>query len=104
MDKKTSKIVISLLLISVFFFALCTENKGTAGNGITASTVSGTAAVATTSSSTTTTPGTVPLSDLQKSACNSADAGHTCQTKLADLGIVSPDDCCKYLDKCCPVN
>ena len=104
MDKKTSKIVISLLLTSVLFSALCTENKGPMGNEVTASTVPTTAAVATTSSTARTTPASVPLSDMQKAACNSADSGHTCQTKLADLGVVSPEDCCKYLDKCCPIN
>jgi len=41
------------------------------------------------------------LSDLQTTACNSADAGGTCSTKLVDLGIVTPDQCCKALGKCC---
>ena len=99
MDKQT--FFMTLLLASVFFSAMCTENKGPTGNRVTASTVPEKAAIATTSFSTTTTPGSVPLSDMQKDACNSADTGHTCQTKLADLGVVSPDDCCKYLGKCC---
>ena len=46
-------------------------------------------------------PEGIPLSDLQISACREADAGGTCQTKLKDLGLVSLEDCCTYLKKCC---
>lgn len=43
----------------------------------------------------------IPLSDLQINACNSADEGGTCKSKLEGMGIVSLSDCCKYLGKCC---
>lgn len=41
------------------------------------------------------------LSELQVSACNSADAAKTCDTRLAEVGIVLKEDCCKELGKCC---
>ena len=41
------------------------------------------------------------LSDLQIEACNSADAAHTCDSRLAEVGIVLKEDCCKNLGKCC---
>ena len=41
------------------------------------------------------------LSDLQIEACNSADAAKTCDTRLAEVGIVLKEDCCKVLGKCC---
>lgn len=41
------------------------------------------------------------LSDLQIEACNSADAAKTCDTRLAEVGIVLKEDCCKELGKCC---
>ena len=41
------------------------------------------------------------LSDLQIEACNSADAAHTCDSRLAEVGIVIKEDCCKNLGKCC---
>lgn len=41
------------------------------------------------------------LSELQISACNSADAAKTCDTRLAEVGIVLKEDCCKELGKCC---
>ena len=45
---------------------------------------------------------TVPLSDLQVTACNAADKAQTCQTRLPKLvGLVAKEDCCKYLNKCC---
>lgn len=43
----------------------------------------------------------IKLSDIQMSACNAADIGGTCQTKLARLGLVSSADCCYYMGKCC---
>lgn len=42
-----------------------------------------------------------PLSELQITACNSADEGGTCETKLLKLDLVTPEDCCKYLGTCC---
>ena len=41
------------------------------------------------------------LSELQIEACNSADAAKTCDTRLAEVGIVLKEDCCKELGKCC---
>ena len=41
------------------------------------------------------------LSELQIEACNSADAAGTCNTRLAEVGIVLKEDCCKELGKCC---
>ena len=43
----------------------------------------------------------ITLSDLQIEACNSADAAKTCDTRLAEVGIVLKEDCCKELGKCC---
>ena len=44
---------------------------------------------------------TKTLSDMQVTACNTADEAHTCDTRLAELGIVLKEDCCKSLGKCC---
>ena len=41
------------------------------------------------------------LSELQVSACNAADEAGTCQTRLIDVAIVMPDECCEVLGKCC---
>lgn len=41
------------------------------------------------------------LDDLQKTACEKADEAGTCQTKLIDLGMVMPDECCEAIGKCC---
>ena len=41
------------------------------------------------------------LSELQVEACNSADAAKTCDTRLAEVGIVLKEDCCRELGKCC---
>lgn len=41
------------------------------------------------------------LSELQISACDSADAAGTCDTRLAEVGIVLKEDCCRELGKCC---
>ena len=41
------------------------------------------------------------LSDMQIEACNSADAAKTCDTRLAEVGIVLKEDCCRELGKCC---
>lgn len=46
-------------------------------------------------------PAEVPLSELQITACEAADEGGTCFTKLPDLNLVSTEECCKYLGKCC---
>ena len=44
---------------------------------------------------------TITLSELQITACNKADEANTCDTRLAEVDIVSKDDCCKVLGKCC---
>jgi hypothetical protein len=44
---------------------------------------------------------TTPLSDFQVTACNAADRSGTCRTKLPKLNLISPEDCCGYLGKCC---
>ena len=41
------------------------------------------------------------LSDIQVTACNEADTAGTCDTRLAELGIVMKEECCEVLDKCC---
>ena len=44
---------------------------------------------------------TKTLSDMQITACNAAHEARTCDTRLAELGIVLKEDCCKVLGKCC---
>ena len=44
---------------------------------------------------------TKSLSDMQITACNAAHEARTCNTRLAELGIVLKEDCCKVLGKCC---
>ena len=41
------------------------------------------------------------LSELQITACNSADAGGTCDSKLPELELVTTSQCCEILGKCC---
>jgi len=41
------------------------------------------------------------LSELQVSACNAADEAGTCQTRLVEVGIIMPSECCEVLGKCC---
>lgn len=43
----------------------------------------------------------IQLSEFQIEACNSADAAGTCDTRLAEVGIVLKEDCCRELGKCC---
>ncbi|MGE0793523.1 MAG: hypothetical protein AB7V77_05080 [Candidatus Woesearchaeota archaeon] len=43
----------------------------------------------------------IVLTDIQISACNAAHIGATCKTRLVDLNIVTPRDCCLVLGKCC---
>ncbi len=42
-----------------------------------------------------------PLSDFQIAACSAADEAGTCDTRLAELGIVLKEECCGALGKCC---
>lgn len=41
------------------------------------------------------------LSELQIAACNAADAANTCDSRLAEIGIVLKEECCQALGKCC---
>ena len=41
------------------------------------------------------------LSDFQVTACNAADRSGTCKTKLPKLNLITPEECCRYLGKCC---
>ena len=41
------------------------------------------------------------LSELEIEACNMADEAGTCDSRLAELGIVLKEDCCQILGKCC---
>jgi hypothetical protein len=41
------------------------------------------------------------LSELQVTACNTADDGGTCDTKLPELELVTTGQCCEILGKCC---
>ncbi|MBI2655129.1 hypothetical protein HYX06_01760 [Candidatus Woesearchaeota archaeon] len=48
-----------------------------------------------------TTPPKKSMSDIQITACNTAHDADTCDTRLAELGIVLKEDCCEALGKCC---
>ena len=41
------------------------------------------------------------LGTFEIEACNAADEPGTCNTNLRNLGIVSKEDCCQVLSKCC---
>ena len=41
------------------------------------------------------------LSDFQVTACNAADRSGACRTKLPKLNLITPEECCRYLGKCC---
>jgi len=41
------------------------------------------------------------LTDIQITACEASHDGGTCLTKLSELALVLPEDCCKELGKCC---
>jgi len=43
----------------------------------------------------------IDLDELQTTVCEEADKAGTCQTRLIDIGIVMPDECCEALEKCC---
>ena len=46
-------------------------------------------------------PRATTLSEMQVGACNIAHDAGTCDTRLLELGIVIPEECCKALGKCC---
>jgi hypothetical protein len=99
MDKM---VIIGVLVLSVLLFPLCTENKE-APLEKTVTTVADEPSVTTTTEleQTATTTAEMPLSELQVEACNNADLGGTCESKLQELNVVPLADCCKYLGKCC---
>jgi len=41
------------------------------------------------------------VTELQKTACNSADKAGTCDTKLPRLGFITKEECCAQFEKCC---
>jgi len=41
------------------------------------------------------------LTTFQIEACNAAEDAGTCDTNLKELGIVSKDECCRILSRCC---
>jgi len=41
------------------------------------------------------------LSELQIVACDTADGAGTCNSRLVDVGIIMPAECCEKLGKCC---
>jgi hypothetical protein len=43
----------------------------------------------------------IALSEFQITACEAADNYGACQTRLPKLKLVTADECCKNLDKCC---
>lgn len=45
--------------------------------------------------------GAISLSSLQTSACNAAEIGGTCNTRLKELNLVTTEECCYVLGKCC---
>lgn len=94
--------IFGILLASLLLLPLCTDNKETQAE-TTKTTAAEKATDLTTAESTepATTFAEAPLSELQTEACNNADAGGTCESKLKELGVVPLEDCCEYLGKCC---
>jgi hypothetical protein len=41
------------------------------------------------------------LSEIQVSACETADIAGTCDSRLAEVGFVLKEECCEVLNKCC---
>ena len=66
--------MIVLLIVSLIFLINCTPAQG---------------------------PPPKTLNDMQMTACNSADAAGSCDTRLPEVGIVLKEECCKNLGKCC---
>ena len=44
---------------------------------------------------------TKQLDELQITVCEEAEKAGTCQTRMMEIGIVMPDECCEVLGKCC---
>ncbi len=41
------------------------------------------------------------VTELEQSACSSADRSGTCDSKLATLGFITKEECCEKYGKCC---
>jgi len=39
--------------------------------------------------------------DLNKTACTEANNAGTCQTRLVEIGIIMPEECCEQFWECC---
>ena len=39
--------------------------------------------------------------ELQTEACNAAYNAGTCDTRLVEIGIITPEECCRRLGRCC---
>jgi hypothetical protein len=101
MENKNIAIVVVVAVVLVGFFAL---NSLTPKNTPSITPTTRTEETPTTVATTVTevVPENTPLSELQVTACNAADKAQTCQTRLPKLvGLVTKEDCCRYLSKCC---
>lgn len=87
-------LIIAVVLVGIFIFLNMAPKKEPVIETPTTSTV-------TAPTTSTLIPPDIPLSEFQITACNAADRGGTCETRLPRLGLVSKEDCCKYLGKCC---
>lgn len=41
------------------------------------------------------------VTELEKTACSSAESSDTCDSKLASLGFITKEQCCEKYGKCC---
>ena len=105
MENKNIAIVLVVAAVLVGFFALNNLKPNGTTPFTTTTRAEGTPTTISTSPPVTTVdeiPANIPLSDLQVTACNAADRAQTCLTRLPKLiGLVTKEDCCKYLKKCC---
>ncbi|MFZ2455486.1 MAG: hypothetical protein WAX07_03315 [Candidatus Altiarchaeia archaeon] len=101
MENKNIAIVLVVAVVLMGFFAL--DSLGPKGTpSITPTTRAEETQTTVATTPTGVTQENVPLSELQVTACNAADKAQTCQTRLPKLvGLVTQQDCCKYLKKCC---
>lgn len=79
MNKKIILGFVAVLLLATLFFVGTKSPDATEKNKIVGNTV---------------------LSDFQSEACFSAAQAGTCN-KLENLDLVTKEECCKKLDKCC---
>ena len=97
-----TRLIIGLLMVSVLLLPLCTEKTETPlEKTITTAPDETTVTTVLEKQQLTTTTAEMPLSELQVEACNNAELGGTCESKLQELNVVQLADCCKYLGKCC---